>query len=538
MRSFAQPPNRSQKAEASDFSRPDLAAREADPRARIGSTSPGAGHDFSRMTVYSSVGGIKANPSPSKPGPPADHPPPFHAKPSDLRARLGEGRSLPQPLIAELSAEVGYDLGRLRIHADARGDLIARTLGAQAVSFGEDVAIRRDRYRPGSASSRELIKHEALHAAAGAGQAPRVQLKIEPEDISAEMNGLSFILRSAQGSIAKGERVEIVDWNGTAAQAKVRYDAVGSVVILSVPKLALEPDSPSAKGVRSYDAGLTAQQKAVEKRAETVDKRRGEAKKIQDKESEYNKNHKAWEAQLKQAEDEVKNQENLLAGAQKALNRVLIQQTMYNRFDPIIAKWVDFYNKQLKPAKSCDPNIVKSMMFEETRIGTSGKELSAGPSTDWSDINTPFHSHQNVLMNIVSAGEQQMIMLKDLAPDIFVKHHLDKFEKVQKPKEWNDTIIWGNPEFRAAVQEMFQRRDAGKHNALGSRDVDLQLDYEFWIRTGVRWLFFKYFFIKQTSWAEAAHAYNGLDKKGAGARYRDRVMKRVGGTTPLDVAGQ
>jgi hypothetical protein len=71
---------------------------------------------------------------------------------------------------------------------------------------------------------------------------------------------------------------------------------------------------------------------------------------------------------------------------------------------------------------------------------------------------------------------------------------------------------------------------------MGSRDVDLHLDYAFWIRTGVRWLFFKYKSIGETSWAEAARAYNG---RGADARrYRKNVMSRVGAATPFDVGNK
>lgn len=522
--------------------------REALEAGLTGAASPGPGHDFSRIPIHPPAGGADVPLKKLASNHPnsvtardrhtaGDHSPPFRVEPSELRARVGEGTVLPPTLATDLSAEIGYDLRRVRVHADARGDFIARALGAQALAFGEHIAVRQDRFHPETRSGRELVRHEARHIAVGAEQASRVQLKIEPEDISAEMHGMVFILRSAQGSIAKGERVVVVDWRGTDSKAYVRYDdGTGVMQALTVPKLALEPDTPSAPGLRRYDAGLGDQQTAVEKRSRTVEKRQQEVKKLQGEESKYKTKHKTWEAEMKQAEAEVQEQEKLLAGAQTALNRVLIQQTMYNRFDPIIAKWVDFYNKQLKPKTPCDPNLVKSMMFKETRLGTNAKELSAGPATDWSNPNIPFHSHFNVLMNIQSSGEQQMMMLKEMAPDIFSKHHLDEFEKQQQPKEWNDTVIWGNPEFRAAVKEMFQKRDASRHNALGSRDVDLQLDYEFWIRTGIRWLFFKYFFIKQASWKEAAHAYNGLTTKGEA--YAKDVMSRVGSTKPLDVSNQ
>jgi hypothetical protein len=70
------------------------------------------------------------------------------------------------------------------------------------------------------------------------------------------------------------------------------------------------------------------------------------------------------------------------------------------------------------------------------------------------------------------------------------------------------------------------------------------VDYAFWIRTGVRWLFFKYKLIGESSWSEAARAYNGGGPRaGAKARqqaenYRKSVMSRTGGTTPLDVGNK
>jgi hypothetical protein len=463
----------------------------------------------------------------------AEHAPPYPVEPDQLRPRVGNGVSLPSSLAAELGAQVGHDLRGVRVHADARGDYIARSLGAQALAFGQDIAIRSDRYRPETSQGRALLRHEAAHVAERAGQSPKVQLQIDVEDVGSEMEGLTFVLRSAQGSLKAGDRVVVVRWNGTDPIAKVRF---GASLQLDVPKLALEPESPSATGVRRYSAGLKDQQTAVENRSTRVEKRKSEAKALRDQESKYKTRHKVWETELKRAEDEVKNQETLLAGNQKSLNRVLIQQVMYNRFDPLIAKWVDFYNKQLKPKTPCDPNIVKSMMFKESRIGTSATELSTAPATSWADINTPLHAHTNVLMNIVSSGEQQMIMLKEMAPDLITKYHLDVFEKAQKPTKWDDTVIWANQGFRDAVKEMFQRRDASRHNALGSRDVDLQQDYEFWIRTGVRWLFFKYFFMGQKGWQDAAHAYNGLTKKGEA--YAKEVMSRVGKNTTLDVSGK
>jgi hypothetical protein len=134
-----------------------------------------------------------------------------------------------------------------------------------------------------------------------------------------------------------------------------------------------------------------------------------------------------------------------------------------------------------------------------------------------------------------SSGAQQLLMLKEMAPDLYTGHKLDEFEKAHRSGGLSESVIWGNSEFVAAVREFFERRSGG-HNVMGSRDVDLHLDYAFWIRTGVRWLFAKYKAIGETSWAEAARAYNGAGNRAE--RYRKAVMGRVGGTGTLDVGNR
>jgi Domain of unknown function (DUF4157) len=408
---------------------------------------------------------------------------------------------------------------------------VARALGSDAVAFGSDIAVRAGRYRPQTPGGCDLLRHEAEHVAATAGE-PVVNLKTSVDDVSDEMIGRTFTLRTAQGVAPAGAQVDVVDWRGTGATAQVRF---GATTTLDVPKLELEPLYTPVAGVRQYRVGLAGQQSAVAANERKVQQRTVDVATIKAQEASYTKRHDVWEKSLKDAEAELANQEGLLAARQVALSRVLVRQTMYNRFDADITQWVDFYNKQLTPKEKCDPNIVKSMLFQESRMGVEGDHLEL-PPYDWSDPHKqPVRSRFNVMQAVDSSGEQQLLMLREMAPDLYTGHKLDAWEKTHRASGLTERDIWGNPEFGLAVQEFFARR-AGGHNAMGSRDVDLHLDYAFWIRTGVRWLFFKYKSIGETSWAEAARAYNGRGP--AARRYRKNVMSRVGATTPLDVGNR
>lgn len=56
------------------------------------------------------------------------------------------------------------DFGRVRVHNDARAAESARTLNAQAYTFGSDMVFGEGRYSPQSANGRQLIAHELTHA--------------------------------------------------------------------------------------------------------------------------------------------------------------------------------------------------------------------------------------------------------------------------------------------------------------------------------------------------------------------------------------
>jgi hypothetical protein len=80
------------------------------------------------------------------------------------RAR-GGGQSLEGALQEQMSASLGHDFSRVRVHTDAVADDLNRLLHAQAFTTGLDIFFRRGAYEPDSSGGRELIAHELSHVA-------------------------------------------------------------------------------------------------------------------------------------------------------------------------------------------------------------------------------------------------------------------------------------------------------------------------------------------------------------------------------------
>ena len=111
--------------------------------------------------------------------------------------------------------------------------------------------------------------------------------------------------------------------------------------------------------------------------------------------------------------------EGLERNRERLLNRRLIQETMFNRFDRIIHKWTDHYNKQFSftGADTLDPNLVKSMLFQESEFGTSGQHLQEPPRHR---VKTRF----NIGQVIDSSAPALLIMIREMEPSLLTTFHL------------------------------------------------------------------------------------------------------------------
>jgi hypothetical protein len=258
------------------------------------------------------------------------------------------------------------------------------------------------------------------------------------------------------------------------------------------------------------------------------------------KEAEYKKagTTKLWTEEKARLEEVVKKKTEVL-------NRKLIQETMFNRFDGVIKREVDAANAAagFKGADALDPDLMKSMLFQESQLGTAGEHLEVPPSTEEK-------SRFNLGQVIDSSGMALLTMVEKEQPAIITKFKLGTIRAdlataqkrraalQKKPSKsaaetaeladldaksdqsW-EAFIWGYRATGSAVG--FQEAVRDFYTSVPAGSSKKHLDYEFWIHMAVLWLFEKH--KKGMSWADTIRAYNGSGTKAE--HYRDAVTKRA-----------
>ncbi len=358
------------------------------------------------------------------------------------------------------------------------------------------------------------------------------------DDVVVEMNGMKFrtIESLAGGAIPANTLVTVANWNGTSTNATIHAIPGLKGASTLVPKFALEPEYVQRGTIRRYDVGLPSQRQTVKNAHAQMDAHKTKIAAHQAKKSEFIKfkNLKGWEAQRKVLDDELTRQQAELEKREKTLSRMLVRQAMYNRFDQVILDSIVHYTTKLSPAKPLDPNIIKSMAFEEGRMGTAGEHFTL-PPYNWMDVDHHYlKTRFNIMQAVDSAEEQQLLMIEEMAnAEIFLVYDLPKLKKEHKSKglSRDQFYTWNGGKFVLAMDAFFKYRNKKGYSFMG-RALDLYADYGFWVRTGTRWLFYKYGVVGK-DWNEAVRAYNGDGPKARA--YRGRVMARVGANTPLHV---
>lgn len=478
------------------------------------------------------------------------------------RALASPGNPLPAAPRHDMEQRFGADLGAVRVHTDAAAAQSTRDVDALAYTAGTHVVFGAGRFAPGTGEGARLLAHELTHVIQQSGGVPAgahaeperapghdaaiqpahtsaarvgsvVQRAIKPEDVSSEMVGEDFELADAFTSggvtLAKGTVVTAMAWvnadTTVSVLAWVSFGIVSVPKILSVPKTLLRPVRPSGTRLDPYSAGIAGQARAVEKNeADLVGKTGAEKTRL----------------------------EGLLATRRAVLNRKLIQETMFNRFDPIIASEVAAANTAhgLTGAAALDPDLVKAMLFQESEMGTSGTHLEVPPTH-------PVKSRFNLGQVIDSSGLALLTMLEreqplwvavffltnlrsDLAKAQTDKATLEKKTKRSATEDarlielkrlssgsW-ETFIW---EYKAAGMTIgFAEAING---FFASSSPAKNMDYTFWIHMAVLWLFEKK--TPTRTWAETIKAYNGSGKRAE--HYRDAVLKRAAGAETAAKAG-
>ncbi len=86
---------------------------------------------------------------------------------SELSRGRGRGGALPDEIRAAAQPLLGADLSGVRLHTDARADVLARSVQSVAFSHGNDVYFSAGSYRPQSDAGSRLLAHELSHVAEG-----------------------------------------------------------------------------------------------------------------------------------------------------------------------------------------------------------------------------------------------------------------------------------------------------------------------------------------------------------------------------------
>jgi hypothetical protein len=80
-----------------------------------------------------------------------------------LAASRPGGQPLPPAIRQEFEPRFGADFSEVRVHADAQSDVLNRSVGARALTNGQDIFFRQGAYAPGSEAGRALLAHELTH---------------------------------------------------------------------------------------------------------------------------------------------------------------------------------------------------------------------------------------------------------------------------------------------------------------------------------------------------------------------------------------
>jgi Domain of unknown function (DUF4157) len=496
---------------------------------------------------------------------------------SEIQASQGSGNRMDKTTESSMSNRFGRDFSNIRIHTDADAANMNREINARAFTFGKDIYFNRGEYNPKSATGKHILAHELVHTIQQGNNRDVVQ-RFAPEDAAEEMIGKAFILaidiNFGGKTYVKGDTVTVKTWDNKNERVTVEAIEKPAMkkVTFTVKKDWLTAVRDKASGLYQYTADVASTQKKYWGIEAKIKAQQTLITQWSAEETKYTTptGHAEWQRQMDVKKTELADLEYKLNGGggytalnlpqrlkketkkgsgiwvpltpQSVLvNQKLIQETMYNAFDASIVKWVKYYDGIIGKPKgwpALDPNIVKSMLFQESQMGTSGTYLRPPPYHSY-DVMTRF----NIPQAVDSCGPQQVLMIKEISPAIDTKYKLDDVEKdmwaaqarmkvlvakgtsittteqteldelnsrSNSGKRWND-YYFTDPRWIAAVKEFFAQTSNPRN-----------LDYDFWVHTGVRWLYEKR---KGTSdWAEAIKAYNGSKAKAEG--YKVEVIKR------------
>jgi hypothetical protein len=137
-------------------------------------------------------------------------------------------RSAGQPLDpvtrASMESRFEHDFSGVRIHADTKAALAARSIGALAYTNSRDIVFGKDRYDPVSASGKQLLAHELAHVVQQSGTSQAHT--IGSVDSAAEREA-----HTAATAVAGGQRAPSISSHTSGTlQRSVAGDVGGAVI--------------------------------------------------------------------------------------------------------------------------------------------------------------------------------------------------------------------------------------------------------------------------------------------------------------------
>jgi hypothetical protein len=461
--------------------------------------------------------------------------------PFGLRGAEGatDGRTVQIASRAPSKGLIAHELAHRLQFENGRSNGAQTVMGAGLDSAEREADSVAERAERAEAAVRVRVREPATATIHASG--------MKPEDVAGEMKDETFSL-TEQATIGGkifpfGTEVRIETWNNTSHSVQVYRDeqvttpgagcsgpqTVTQRLRGSIDKAKLRPVGTPGDSVVDYANNVETLRSSIGAR----------------------------EAKMRHPDAQRPGEMTRLQGLQDVsyteINKALIQQKMYNKFDAAIAKWSASYPPTFG-FDPLDPNLVKSVIFKESRMGTSGPfisvtghEINQPPNVMQMVDSNGFalskmmledadlkylvtkHGLQNILVDL-EAKKRRLKTLKGkspLTPAEQVEKSALEFEKERGGwKNW-EPFFQNYPGFAAARAELIPDPDAqGQHDQT----------YEFWIRAGVRWLCEKRKEFGLTSWAETVRAYNGTGP--LAEAYRKEVTGRAAEANRLGAAGQ
>ena len=108
---------------------------------------------------------------------------------SQINAIKGGGRPLGESERAFFEPRFGYDFSHVRVHTDAKADMLNHALNARAFTTGPDIFFQPGAYTPGSSGGGELLAHELTHVVQQTGGGLQRKLAIQRQETKEDRLG-------------------------------------------------------------------------------------------------------------------------------------------------------------------------------------------------------------------------------------------------------------------------------------------------------------------------------------------------------------